>query len=29
MTPAQFGEYLRLEVARYRMLSKTLKIQLR
>jgi tripartite-type tricarboxylate transporter receptor subunit TctC len=29
MTPAQFGEYLRLEVAKYRTLSKALKIQLR
>ena len=29
MTPAQFDEYLRLEVAKYRTLSKALKIQLR
>ena len=29
MTPAQFDEYLRVEVAKYRALSKTLKMQLR
>ena len=29
MTPAQFDEYLRLEVAKYRTLSKSLKMQLR
>jgi tripartite-type tricarboxylate transporter receptor subunit TctC len=29
MTPAQFDEYLRMEVAKYRTLSKSLKMQLR
>jgi tripartite-type tricarboxylate transporter receptor subunit TctC len=29
MTPEQFGEYLRLEVAKYRALGKSLKMQLR
>ena len=29
MTPAQFNEYLSVEVAKYRALSKSLKMQLR